>query len=318
VTGIALFGCGGWGRNLLRVLVADARARVVAVCDPRPLAQADAARLAPGAAIVGSLGEAIELGAEAAVIATPSPLHGALALEALDAGLDVFVEKPLATTIGEAERCTEKAAAAGRVGMVGHLLHYHPAVVRLLELAARGALGRLVRVDCERLSVTGREQATALWALGPHDLSVLVALDSSPPASIECAASPGGDRAVLEVGLESGATATIALSRSHATKERRIRVVGTSAVALFDDERAPDRVRILSHKGALVDEVPVAWAEPLALEIEHFLDCVQARSTPRTSLEQGLVVVRILAAAELAAERRRLETSSMDAFAGAL
>src|SRR5262249_1299609 len=125
---------------------------------------------------------------DAAVIAAPCQHHGDLAVAALDAGLDVFVEKPLALSVADAERCRARARARNAIAMVGHLLRYHPAIERLVDLAHDGALGELEALDAERLSVSGSEEASVLWTLGPHDMSVLYALDAAPMTHVEVVA----------------------------------------------------------------------------------------------------------------------------------
>ena len=294
---VALAGCGGWGQNLLRVLVESPRARVVAVADTQPLRRAVAAGLAPEAAVVATLDEALAVAPDAVVIATPPHTHGALALRALAAGADVFVEKPLATRVADAERLVARAASLGRVGMVGHLLRYHPAVERLLELARGGALGALQRFESTRISISGDRSASALWTLGPHDFSVLHALDPSPIRAITARASGSvsGDPVHVDVELASGLVAAITLSRVGADKERRLRVIGAPSglFAALDDVRAPDRVLVAGSP-----ELVVPWREPLAVEVDHFLRCVEERARPLTPFEEGLIVVRAIAAAE--------------------
>lgn len=299
---VALIGCGAWGQNILRVLVASPRAQVVAVADPSAPRRAVAASLAPEAAIVASIDDAVAAGVDAVLIAAPPHAHAQLVLRALAAGVDVFVEKPLATRAADADRCLARAAALGRVAMVGHLLRYHPAVARLLDLAKSGALGPLLRLESTRLSIAGDRSASALWTLGPHDFSVLHALDPSPITSLSARAAATGDPVLVQAELASGLAATVALSRVGAVKERRIRVVGAGAAAIFDDVCAPDRV-LVSHDGG-VREIAVEWREPLAIEIDHFLRCVEERAVPRTSFEEGATVVRALALAEERCEER--------------
>lgn len=309
---VALIGCGAWGSNLLRVLEQSPRAAVVAVADTRPLQRRHARDLSPGAEVVASLDEALALGVAAVVIATPAHTHGALALAAMDAGADVFVEKPLAMTIADAERCAVRAEVLGRVGMVGHLLRYHPAVTRLVELCRGGALGPLLHVEAARRSVNGDRTASALWTLGPHDLSVIHAIDASAVDTITAVGPASGEDVIVDLTLHSGLTARVALSRAHPAKERRFAVIGQDHAAIFDDVRAPDRVllgRATKRSGGAVEiaitgEAPVAWHEPLALEVDHFLRCVEERTPPRTGFSDGVMVVRALARAEGAIHRR--------------
>ncbi|WP_437315644.1 Gfo/Idh/MocA family oxidoreductase [Sorangium sp. So ce385] len=316
---VALLGCGRWGEKLLRALSENARARVVAVADVDRGRLARARALAPRARLVRTLDEALAARVDAVVVATPAASHAELALRALEAGADVFVEKPLALSAAQADRCAARAAALGRVGMVGHLLRYHPSVVHLVALARERRLGDLVSFSAARLSTggAGGGARSALWTLGPHDLSVLSALDPSPLVEARAHLSPSGEHVTLSARLESGLTAQIELCSSSPTKERRLRLAGSARVALFDDVRAPDRLALLDARGAAAGallgerahvveerdalarivqerEVEVPWREPLSVEIEHFLRCVEDRAPPLTPLDEGAAVVRVL------------------------
>ncbi|WP_437732576.1 Gfo/Idh/MocA family protein [Sorangium sp. So ce1335] len=310
---VALVGCGRWGEKLLRALSESARARVVAVADLDRGRLARAGALAPGARLVRTLDEALSARVDAALIATPAASHAELALRALEAGADVFVEKPLALSAIHADRCAARAAALGRIGMVGHLLRYHPSVVHLIALARERRLGELVSFSAARLSTGGTGGASAaLWTLGPHDLSLLAALDPSPLVEARGHLSPGGERVTVEARLASGLAAQLELGSSSPTKERRLRIAGSARVAVFDDVRAPDRLLLLDGlgadgRGAAAGEraerdarapaghaLEVPWREPLAVEIEHFLRCVEERTPPLTPLDEGAAVVRIL------------------------
>ncbi|UQA60952.1 Gfo/Idh/MocA family protein [Polyangium aurulentum] len=313
---VALIGCGAWGQNLLRTLGESPIAQLVAVADASPARRDFARAHAPASArIVATLEEAIEAGARAVVIATPSTTHANVALAAIEAGMDVLVEKPLALTAAEADVCAARAAATGRVGMVGHLLRYHPAVRRLLALVEEGHLGEVRHLGAARLSIRGDRTVSALWSLGPHDLSVLHALDPRGFSTIEAVTAAGGDPVVLHARTDKGITARIELSRAHPTKERRIVVVGTARTAVLDDVRAPDRIVVArSEGGQLEEEIRVAWREPLAVEIEHFLSCVEDRARPLTPFEEGAAVVRALAEAEVFREvGSRAATLPLDA-----
>jgi predicted dehydrogenase len=313
---VALIGCGAWGQNLLRTLGGCPLAELVAVADTDPARREFArAHATSSARIVATLDEAIEAGARAVVIATPSPTHANVALAAIEAGMDVLVEKPLALTVADAEACVARATALGRVGMVGHLLRYHPAVRRMVALAEEGYLGEVRHLGAARLSIRGDRTVSALWSLGPHDLSVLHALDPRGLSSIEAVVGTGGDPVVLHARTDRGITARIELSRAHPTKERRICVVGASRTAVIDDARASDRILVARSEDAEpVDEIRVAWREPLAVEIEHFLRCVEERARPATSFEEGAAIVRALAKAEVFREAgARASTLALDA-----
>jgi predicted dehydrogenase len=290
---VALIGCGAWGRNILRVLGSARNSALVAVADV-DADRRDAAHQAwPRAKATASIEGALDAGARAIVIATPPHTHAKLALRAIRAGADVLVEKPLATTVRDAERCADAASRLGSVAMVGHLLRYHPAVEQLIVLVKEGILGALVRFDTRRVSVAGQRSASAVWTLGPHDLSVLQAIDPSPVRYLSAQASPGGDPTLIETTLCSGARAVLLLSRTGAVKERRITVLGQNGSAVLDDVGAPDC--ILTRTSAGQREIRVPWREPLAVEIEHFLFCVEHRTPPRTPLGDGVRIVRTLA-----------------------
>ncbi|WP_437277339.1 Gfo/Idh/MocA family oxidoreductase [Sorangium sp. So ce375] len=311
---VALVGCGRWGEKLLRALSENARARVIAVADVDRGRLSRARALAPRARLVRTIDEALAARVDAVIIATPAASHAELALRAIEAGADVFVEKPLALCAAQADRCAARAAALGRIGMVGHLLRYHPSVVQLVALARERRLGDLVSFSAARLSMSvgGVGGArSALWTLGPHDLSLLSAIDSSPLAEARAHVSPCGEHVTLEARLESGLAARIELCSSSPTKERRLRLAGSARVAVFDDVRAPDRIVFLDARGAAAGapvseragrdalatagrELEVPWREPLSVELEHFLRCVEDRAPPLTPLDEGAAVVRIL------------------------
>jgi predicted dehydrogenase len=300
---VAIAGAGAWGRNLVRVLASAPRAELIAVADVSAEGRARAAELAPGARIVGDLRDALALGVDAAVIATPPASHAALALLALEAGADVLVEKPLALTTVDAERCVAAARARGRVGMVGHLLRYHPGVTLALELAAAGELGELVELSTRRLSAGGsaaESAASVLWRLGPHDLAVLDALGAGPLDAVRARAA--GGLVAVEARAASGVRARLELSRTAAHKERRVVVRGAEQVAVIDDVRAPGLL-LVGPAGArgeprALRSIRLADVEPLAVEIDHFLSSVESRVAPPTPLEEGARVVGSLARAE--------------------
>ena len=218
---IALIGYGSWGRNILRVLASAPSAEVVAVADVDANRRNAAHEVLPSAKATGSLEEALDAGARAVVIATPPNTHAKLALRAICAGADVFVEKPLATGVADAERCAAEADRLGAIAMVGHLLRYHPSVERLITLVRDGTLGEFKRLDARRVSVAGDRSASAVWTLGPHDLSVLHAIDPAPIRHFSMQARPSGDPTLLDLTLCSGVRAVLFLSRAGPVKERR-------------------------------------------------------------------------------------------------
>lgn len=299
MTRLALVGAGAWGQNLLRLAVE--RGVLAAVVDPDERVRALVSRVAPGVpwspSFEGLLGSRV--GLDAALIASPARTHASLAMMALEAGLDVLVEKPLAVSGAEALAVVQRARRGGRVAMVGHLLRYHPAVRRLLEEVERGTIGAPQDLFSWRRSPPGRpSDVSALWALAPHDLSLVLGLTGDPGPLAVLSGRLAPEQATLRVQTSPGLTTQLVLSRCHPGKERRLLLIGAEGALLFDDLDPVAPLRLQRLRGCRwVDEgEPLAFdpAEPLACELDHFLDCVRHRTTPRTPASDGLTVVRWL------------------------
>jgi UDP-2-acetamido-3-amino-2,3-dideoxy-glucuronate N-acetyltransferase len=255
-------------------------------------------------------------------IATPSPTHYELARAALAADKDAFVEKPLCLERHEAKNLVEMAKARGRILMVGHLLQYHPCVVELLRLVREGELGKLLTVTSSRLNLGKfRAEENVLYSFAPHDVSIVLSLmDDRLPASVRCVGAsfvkPGlADSTTSTLHFEGGAMAQLNVSWLNPFKEQKLTVVGTKAMAVFDDGK-PWPEKLLIHRDYLsrLDESAAPRAggrgesrrvheeEPLLEECRHFLQACEARSEPRTDGREG---VRVLTVLEMA--RRSLE-----------
>jgi len=254
---------------------------------------------------------------DAVVVATPAPTHAALALAALEAGKDVLVEKPMATTVADGERLVATAERLGRVLAVGHLLEHHPAVEALVRLARTGALGRVHSVSANRLNLGRiRTGENALWSLAPHDIALLLRLLGREPDAVACA--PGGalqsgipDAAVTTLGFPGGVRARVVSSWFHPFKEHRLVVAGEAGMAVFDDIAAwPDKLVHHTHRvdwgqgqAPVVQpgeprRVPVEPGEPLERQARAFLAAVRSRRAPRNDGRSGLAVLRVLDAAQ--------------------
>jgi predicted dehydrogenase len=180
---VGVAGLGYWGPNLARNLAAIAGCELAWLCDPSPEARERQARSFPGARLTGELDDLLGDGQlDAVLLATPVSTHAQLAVAVAGAGKHCFVEKPLATTAADAERAVAAAERAGKILMVGHLLEYHPAVVRLKELIDGEELGALRYVYGNRLNLGKlRSDENALWSLGAHDVSVVLHLIGEEP-----------------------------------------------------------------------------------------------------------------------------------------
>lgn len=313
---IAVLGCGAWGVNHVRVWYELGHLQLV--CDPDP-AGLEAARItAPGVEVRGDPQEAFAReDIDAVVIASPAATHADLAVAAIDAGKDVLVEKPLAISVWDAEKIVDLAAARGRVLMVGHVLEYHPAVVRLRELVEAGSLGKVLYVYSNRLNFGRvRTEENALWSFAPHDIALFLRLLGELPTEV---AARGGaylsdgvaDTTLMSLRFPRSVHAHVFVSWLHPFKEHRVVVVGDEKMAVFDDTAPwdekllvyPHRVdwlggRVPVARRAAADAVPLDYAEPLRRECEEFVGAVRSRSRPLTDGQSGLAVLRVLAAAQ--------------------
>jgi predicted dehydrogenase len=308
---VAVVGCGYWGRNLVRNFVR--LGGLAAVCDATPAGRATAAELAPRAEVVGGLEDVLRSGVAGVVIATPAETHYDIARRALDAGKDVFVEKPLALTYEQGAALVRRAEESGAMLMVGHVLEYHPAVVRMLELVQSGALGKVHYISSNRLNLGKvRREENILWSFAPHDIAVTLRLTGALPFQV--AAHGGGyvqpniaDVTVTHMLFDNGVRAHIYVSWLHPFKEQRLVVVGSKKMASYDDVSKrlvlyDQRVEVkegqpvpIKGEGELVEFAP---DEPLLLECRAFLDAVRTRRPPVTDGQSGLRVLQVLQSAQ--------------------
>jgi predicted dehydrogenase len=310
--GVAVVGCGAWGGNLVRNF-AELGA-LAAVVDP------DTAR-------AGTLSERFgvpALSLEAALadprvaalsIATQPGLHHAVGMAGLAAGKHLLVEKPLTLVRAEAEALVREAQRRELVLMIGHILRFHPAFAALTRLVAAGELGRLRRIHASRLNLGAvRTEEDALWCLAPHDVSMILALAGEIPNAVAGFAErvlgrDPADAAAVHLGFPSGLSAMIQVSWLHPVKEHRLSVVGTEAMAVFDDTRPwPEKLAVYRHRvgadlaieRAEPEPVPLPAGEPLKEECRHFLHCITERRAPLTGGEEALQVMDVLGRAAAA------------------
>ncbi len=312
---VAVVGLGYWGPNLARNFAAIPGCELVWLCDPYPRTRERVAPSFPGVPLSGELEQLLsDTQLDAIALATPVPTHAQLASRVVEAGKHCFVEKPLATTVPDAEAAVAAAAAAGRTLMVGHLLEYHPAVVRLKELIDADELGSLYYLYGNRVNLGQlRADENALWSLGAHDVSVALHLIDEEPeecfAHGACYVREGVQDVVFcYLRFPSGVVAHLHLSWLDPHKERRLTVVGDRRMATFDDMLAEGKL-VVYDKG--FDEDTRSWgeyitrsgemfsprvsnAEPLRIECEDFIECVRSGATPRSDGLSGVRVVRVL------------------------
>ena len=322
---VGLAGLGPWGSNLARNF--NELARLAWICDASEERLAGAAARYPAARATTSFDELLQDKAvEAVVVATPVPTHAELTRRALVAGKHVFVEKPMAMGAEDAESLVALAEERGLALMPGHLLLYHPGVLKLKELVDGGELGDVLYVYGNRQNLgTIRADENALWSLGVHDLSVILYLLGEEPTEVlargESFLKEGVEDVVFcHLRFPSGKAAHMHLSWLDPHKMRRMTVVGTDKMAVFDDMELDRKVTVYdsaaepslrsygewSTRIGDVYSPRVPNAEPLRLECEHFLGLARGNGDRMAAAHNGLAVVRTLEQLQASLERERV------------
>jgi predicted dehydrogenase len=262
------------------------------------------------------------------VIATPVRTHYRLAKEALLHGKHVLVEKPLTANVAEAEELVALAEQQQRILMVGHTFEYSPAVNELRKLIQSGDLGKIYRIEAERVNLgLFRSDVNVIWDLAPHDISILLYLLGKKPEQIRVQAhahiqSHIHDVAHLDLSYADGMAAHIHVSWLHPCKIRRVTVIGDMRMAVYDDTSPAEMIKVY-NKGADVHADPVVsyrngeiivpyidWIEPLRLECEDFANAIRTGMEPRANGSVGLKVVQVLAQAQEALEKQHSNSES--------
>jgi predicted dehydrogenase len=322
---VAVVGYGYWGSKHMRVLSSMPGVHVTIV-EQDPERIAEARRNYPAAESAHRLDDVLQR-VDAVVVATPPSAHAEIALQALRHGRHALVEKPLATTVDDAQEMVETAAANGVHLMVGHTFEYNAAVWKLKEIIDAGELGRILYIDAARLSL-GKYQrdCNVIWDLAPHDISIAsFLLDEVPRTAWVWAKRHVGHRhadvAYLRLDFERAAThAFVHVSWLDPRKVRRVTVVGERKMAVYDDMSDNERVRVydigvdpadpddhgeshampVSYRTGDIVSPYVQFNEPLLVQDSHFIECIRTGAKPNTSGERGLDIVRVLAATDVA------------------
>lgn len=299
---VALLGAGRWGPNLLRTLVAQPASRVTWVVEPQPERLAAVASSCPHARTASDADAVFSAGdVDAVVLATPTSTHAALARRALEAGKHVLVEKPVATSLAEAEALTSLAARVGRVLMVGHVYLFHPAVEAVQRALAEGAVGPVKALRFERTNLGPvRTDVDAAWDLAAHDLSIADAWLGALPSTVSATGAyilskERADAVAATLRYVDGPTVHLHVGWLEPTKTRRATVVGEGAMLRFEEAGGAASVTRYEHDGAAT-ALALEPGEPLAREVAHFLDCVRTGATPKSDGLRAARVVRVLEA----------------------
>jgi len=327
---IGVIGCGQWGANFVRVLQQVEGFRLAGCCDAKSRNIKKLPRFGPEIPVFKSVDRMLgSVALDAVVVATPAVTHHKLVTRLLKAGLDVLVEKPLATRSADAAHMLSLARARKRILMVGHIFHYNRAVDHLKGMIDSGKLGALRYIYSVRTNLGPiRGDVNVLWDLASHDVSLFLHLTGHKPDRVTA-----GGQSYLRAGIADVAFATLSFKRTkvichlHVSwldphKVRSLTVIGTEKMAVFDDVNTQEPIRIFDQ-GVIRDKhyddfghfqlvlrdgdigIPhVAMDEPLRAECNHFLECVRKRVRPVTSAEHGLEVVKVLEAMDESLRKR--------------
>ncbi|MFC2066739.1 Gfo/Idh/MocA family oxidoreductase [Chloroflexota bacterium] len=318
---IAIIGCGYWGKNLVRNFAELGDLHTICDTDPKVLEQF--ASSYPGT-ITESNYQKVFSSPEikGVIIATPAVFHYSMAKEALLADKDVFVEKPLALSIIEGKELVELAREKSRLLMVGHVLEYHPAVAKLKQLIDEGELGKIEYIYSNRLNLGKfRTEENILWSFAPHDIAViLLLLDGEMPQEVSAHGGYYLQKDVADVTLTTlsfnhGVKAHIFVSWLHPFKEQRLIVIGNKGMAEFDDTNPKDKLLIRKHQVKWIDHKPVPLpgeaeaievspGEPLKIECQDFIRCIESRQKPKVDGYKGLQVLEILSHCQKSLEEK--------------
>jgi UDP-2-acetamido-3-amino-2,3-dideoxy-glucuronate N-acetyltransferase len=309
---IAVVGAGYWGKNLVRNF--HELGALACVVDTREQILAEVRKeynVATSSALEPVLADA-EIGG--VVIAAPAAQHFQLARKCLLAGKDVYAEKPLALHAEEGEQLVALANQRGKLLMVGHILEYHPAILELKRLISEGVLGNIQYIYSSRLNLGKlRNEENILWSFAPHDISAILYLLGESPTRISAHGGSylnhGVDTTLTTCEFPSGVKAHIFVSWLHPFKEQKLAIIGGKTMAVFDDCEPERKLVLYSHRIDWLDRVPVAQkdgghvvpllkCEPLRIECEHFLHCMETREQPRTNGASALRVLQVLEGCE--------------------
>jgi UDP-2-acetamido-3-amino-2,3-dideoxy-glucuronate N-acetyltransferase len=314
---LGLVGVGYWGKNLARNFHALGALKTICEADPekRTLNQ----KLYPDVNVTDSFTELLnDPQITCVAIAAPAFQHYQLAREALLAGKDVFVEKPMCMTVQEAEDLNHLATSEQRILMVGHILNFHPGVRKLFDMVRGGELGKIQYITSNRLNLGAiRTEENALWNFAPHDISIILALcgyrlpDDVRCVGSECVSPGVADLSLTTLRFGADIRAHIYVSWLSPYKEQRLVVVGSSGLAVFDDTK-PWGEKLLIYRNHVaftqqgvphinsseMEQVQLVEKEPLREECLHFLTCCKERMIPITSGAEGLRVMKVLEAAQ--------------------
>jgi predicted dehydrogenase len=316
--GVAILGCGYWGINYVRVLSEFPEAQVVVVCDQRQDRLAEVGRRFPNVRLTTDIDDALQVdGVDAAVICTQAKTHHNIARRCMIAGKHVLIEKPVTTTVADAEDLIALSKTTGTILMVGHTFIYNSGIRKIKEYLTRGEIGRIYYVYARRTNLGPiRQDVNALWDLAPHDVSIFnYLLDSTPDwvsaVGVKVLQNGREDVGFMSLGYPNGIVGHIHVSWADPNKVREVVVVGSDKRIAFNDlnlvERVPEAQSYGEYQFLLRDgdilSPRIEVSEPLRNQCSHFLECITNGVRPLTSGHEGREVVRVMEAVERSIQR---------------
>ena len=324
---IGQIGLGAWGKNLLRNFTSINQCHVRMACDADDATCAGASEAFRGVVLTTRYEEVLKDDKiEAVVIATPPALHYKLAMEAIEAGKDVFVEKPLVLNLADGKKLVKAALDSNRILMVGHIMEYHPASLQLKKYVQEGVLGEIYYLYSTRINLGKvRDIENSLWSFAPHDISLIIFLLDKYPLHVTATGAAYirnniEDVCFMTMHFKDKTMAHVHVSWLDPHKERKLTIVGSKKMVVFDDTQASEKIWLydkgvetkldyntygeyLSLRVGDITLPRVPGGEPLRLECQHFLDCVKNRTQARSDGRDGLRVLAVLQAAQQSLEQ---------------
>lgn len=323
---IAVIGAGAWGKNHIRVFSEIPEVNLKYICDKDSNKISALRKTYPKSIMLEDITPILmDEDVKGVVISSSAVSHFPLSKEFLNAGKDVLVEKPIALSEEDAREMMKIAEKKDQILMVGHLLIYHPVVERLKEMVVSGELGKIYYIYTQRVNLgVIRQDENALWSFAPHDLSVILYLLGEKPLTVSAQGESYLQKGIedvvfLSLRFSDGKMANIHMSWLDPHKIRKITIVGSKKMVVFDDMETSEKLKIydkgvktvsyntygeyLSLRFGDITIPSIKMIEPLKAEAEHFIHCIKTRKVPKTDAKDGLEIVRILVAAQESLDR---------------
>jgi UDP-2-acetamido-3-amino-2,3-dideoxy-glucuronate N-acetyltransferase len=328
---VAVLGAGYWGKNLVRNF--HQLGVLKTICDGAQSIREEMAKTYPDVAVTDDIsGVLADVDIKGIVIAVPAAIHFEIAEKALNVGKHVFVEKPLSLNHADGEKLVHLAEEKNKTLFVGHILHYHAAVIRLKEMIKTGKIGRLQYIYSRRLSLGKiRREENILWSFAPHDISIILSLTGEEPSYVDSVGSNFlhariADVTMTNLKFPSGIGAHIFVSWLNPYKEQKLVIVGSNGMLVFDDTEPVEKKLIhYPHTINWQNGLPVPnkaesvaidlkdiWEEPLKAECKAFLSAIATNTKPLTSGEEGLKVLKVLELSQHSLESKERSFSNIE------